>query len=208
VSPDWDDRVDRLASHLEDHEPGPGLRLRLPGGRPPRLSAVLAAFLPPATLVYTERGAGLSAHAGQVSFPGGKPNPGDAGLVEAALRETGEEVGVGASAWDILGRLTPVPTPTGFLIHPFVARWTGLGPLPEPSVQTDEVASIVLLPLEELGRPGVHRRVQREWEGQRLLSHEYHVPELALACGRHQPATRIWGATGRITHELLELARD
>jgi 8-oxo-dGTP pyrophosphatase MutT (NUDIX family) len=168
---------------------------------------VLLALLPPATLILTERGAGLSAHAGQISFPGGKPEDGDAGLLEAAQREAREEVGLEPSAFEALGTLTPVPTPTGFLIHPFVARWTGHGPRPRPSAQSDEVAAVVLAPLHELARPGVHRTRTYEWEGQRLLSHEYELPEFSAAEGEaSQPATRIWGATGRITRQLLQLS--
>lgn len=208
MSPAWDPRVDLLVRRLNALDPGPGLRLHLPGGRRPRPSAVLVPLLPPATLVLTERGAGLAHHAGQVSYPGGKLEESDAGLAEAAFRETEEEVGLERSGFELLGGLTPVPTPTGFLIHPFVARWSGRGDAPEPRATLGEVAAIILAPLDALARPGVHHARHREWQGQRLLSHEYELPELPLPGGRTQPATRIWGATGRITHQLLELARS
>lgn len=206
MSAPWSARVRALAERLSGFEPGPGLRLRLPGGREPRVSAVLAVLLPPDRLLYTLRDAGLSSHGGQISFPGGKPEPGDGSLVAAALRETREEVGLDAHDLEPLGRLTPVPTPTGFLIHPFVARWRGAEPA-RPAPRDGEVAALLPASLEELLSPGTHRLVRIPWRGQELESHEYRLEERELPEGGRRPASRIWGATGRMTRELLELAR-
>jgi 8-oxo-dGTP pyrophosphatase MutT (NUDIX family) len=204
VSLDWAPAVRRLLARLAVLEPGPGLRLRLPGGRRPTPAAVLVAIQAPDLVLYTRRSAGLAAHAGQVSFPGGKPEPGDAGLWEAAVREAGEEVGLDGRRLQPAGRLTPVPTPTGFLVHAFVA--TCAGPATPLRPCSGEVDEVLLASLSVLARPELHATRRLSWEGQELVSPEYRLPELPLPGGGRQGPVRIWGATGRLTRQLLQLA--
>ncbi|MDQ6692095.1 MAG: CoA pyrophosphatase, partial [Candidatus Dormibacteraeota bacterium] len=66
---------------------------------------------------------GLRHHSREIAFPGGKPEPGDAGLVGTALRETEEELGVNRSRLRVIGTLTPVPTATSrFTLNPVVVE--------------------------------------------------------------------------------------
>ena len=72
------------------------------------------------TLLLTQRSAHLPDHAGQISFPGGRVEPADRNIAEAALRETAEEVGLAADRIDILGELARYETVTGFSVTPVV----------------------------------------------------------------------------------------
>ncbi len=94
----------------------------------PKLSAVLIPVYRDADdvrIVLIERGAG-GMHGGQVALPGGKPEPGDASLLDTALREAEEETGLLRSQVTVLAALDPVDTRTsGFRVHPFLARVPG-----------------------------------------------------------------------------------
>jgi 8-oxo-dGTP pyrophosphatase MutT (NUDIX family) len=159
-----------------------------------RESAVLVPILsqPDAadSLLFTVRRADLPTHAGQISFPGGKRDPGDTDLAATAIRETSEELGIEPAAVEVLGLLDDVPTPTGFVITPVVARIAGPVEL-RPSVS--EVAAVFRCPLDELFRPECYRHEgTRSFLGVTYAMHEYHFEE-----------HRIWGATARIVHQLL-----
>jgi 8-oxo-dGTP pyrophosphatase MutT (NUDIX family) len=164
-----------------------------------RHAAVLALLVPGAGkadvgLVLIERALGLRAHAGQLAFPGGKPEPHDASLAHTALRETEEEVGLDRRVPELLGRLDPVPTPTGFMIVPFVA-WAPARWRPQPT--SPEVRKVFVAPLARLADPQVHRIAGfRAWRGHRYEMHEFAI---------HEPP--LWGATARMVWDLLERLR-
>src|SRR5258707_208294 len=72
-------------------------------------------------LIFTERRADLRSHAGEISFPGGRRDEGDADLAATALREAEEEIALDRSVVDLRGALPPTGTfATGYRIHPFV----------------------------------------------------------------------------------------
>ena len=166
-----------------------------------RHAAVVALLLPDGSarcddprLVLIERAETLRAHAGQLAFPGGKPEPHDGSLAHTALREAEEEVGLDRGATELIGRLDPVPTPTGFLIVPFVA-WAPPGWLPRPT--SPEVHQILTPTLSRLADPSIHRVAGvREWRGHRYEMHEFAI---------HDPP--LWGATARMVWDLLERLR-
>ncbi len=141
-------------------------------------------------LVLIERGHGLRTHAGQIAFPGGKPEPHDPHLLATALREADEEVGL-AGPVRSLGRLPPVPTPTGFWITPFVAvAPAGFSPTP----RTAEVRRVLCPALRDLADPERHRITGRyDWHGRGYDLHEFDI-------GTEPP---LWGATARMVWELL-----
>jgi 8-oxo-dGTP pyrophosphatase MutT (NUDIX family) len=139
-------------------------------------------------LVFTERRSDLRRHAGEVSFPGGRRDPGEE-LLETALREAEEEIGLDRERVEIAGGLPPVGTfVTGYKIHPFVGLIeAGLRFEPNPA----EVESVLIASLEELRAGYGKRRLVRR--GMPIKTDSYVVGE-AL----------IWGATARILGELLD----
>jgi 8-oxo-dGTP pyrophosphatase MutT (NUDIX family) len=127
---------------------------RLPGREgEPRSAAVLVPIVNrPAGLavLFTERSADLPDHAGQISFPGGRVEPGDLDVDAAALRETEEEIGLPRDRVAVLGRLADYETVTGYRVTPVVG-WVE----PPFSVKPDpvEVADVFEVPLAFLLEP-------------------------------------------------------
>ena len=159
----------------------------LMSARAPAEAAVLIGIVQRAQpmVLLTERTRHLSAHSGQVAFPGGKRDPEDADASATALREAQEEVGLDPALVEVLGSLPPYVTTTGFVVTPVV----GLVP-PEARYQPNpyEVADLFEVPLAFLLNPAHHQRHALERpEGRReWLSMPY----------QDGPVQRyIWGAT-------------
>src|SRR3954454_18398596 len=139
--------------------------------------------------IFTERRADLRRHAGEISFPGGRQDDGDADLVFTALREAEEEIGLPTDAVQILGALQPTPTTaTNYAVYPFVGRIEP-GHAWKPSAR--EVAQVLELSLDDL-RAGYGR--------QRLMRRGVPFRTDVYVVGDHL----IWGATARILGDLLD----
>ena len=139
--------------------------------------------------VFTERRADLRRHPGEISFPGGRRDDGDADLWSTALRESQEEIGLPPADVELLGALQPTPTfVTNYAIYPFVG-------LIEPGfawvLQEREVAQVLELPLAGV-RDGYDRR--------RLVRRGIPFRTDTYETGGHV----IWGATARIVADLLD----
>jgi 8-oxo-dGTP pyrophosphatase MutT (NUDIX family) len=176
-----------LAAHLD-----PDPRPRPAAGD--RLAAVLALLIgDQPSLLFTERAAALSRHAGEVSFPGGLQDPGDDGLAATALRETHEELGIAPAAITVLGALAPIHTfVSGILVTPFVAVLDATPPL---RVSEAEISRVLEVPVRTLAAAEEEREL-REAGGATWRGWWYPVPDAT-----------IWGATGYMVHELLQLVR-
>ncbi len=140
------------------------------------------------TILLTRRADTLRNHTGQISFPGGGRDAGDASFAATALREAQEEVGLDPATVEILGYLDDYPTLTGYRITPVVGLVTPpLVLAPDP----DEVAAVFELPLTEV--------LDRERFQLKSLSRgSVTVPFHELQYGEH----RIWGATAAILWQL------
>lgn len=146
------------------------------------------------TVLLTQRSAALRTHAGQISFPGGKIEDEDASPVEAALRETSEEIGLGEEVIDVVGALDPYVTRTGFRINPVVAFVTPPFDIkPDPS----EVAAVFEAPLSHLMTPGIRQRHHRKHEG--ITRYFYAMP---------YKEHYIWGATAGMLVNLVDVLMD
>jgi 8-oxo-dGTP pyrophosphatase MutT (NUDIX family) len=146
------------------------------------------------TVLLTKRTEHLSDHPGQISFPGGRVEPGDSDATATALREAQEEIGLAPERVDVLGHLPQYTTGTGFVITPIVALVHPGSPLqPDPT----EVAELFEVPLEFLMDPGNHRRHVVEIDGVRR---EYlSMPWLGPGGARRY---FIWGATAAMLRNL------
>ena len=141
-------------------------------------------------LIFTERRADLRRHAGEVSFPGGRREPGDADLAATALRETQEELGLAAEEVEVLGALAPVHTfVSSILIVPFVGLVTGD---PVFAHSEAEIAEVLAYPIDEL----TAAETTVEWPKDGHVYRGFAYPM--------RDGNTVWGATAGILHQLLE----
>ena len=142
-------------------------------------------------LIFTERRADLRRHAGEISFPGGRRDEGDADLRATALREAEEEIGLDPAQVEPGEALPAIKTfVTNYLVHPFVGYVPHPGELdlrPNPT----EVETVLTFSLELLREGYEMRRLVRR--GVPIHTPTYEVE-----------GQLIWGATARILADLLQ----
>ena len=139
--------------------------------------------------VFTKRREDLRRHPGEISFPGGRYDEGEASLQATALREAEEEIGLPADAVEIIGALQPTPTiATGSAVYRFVGL---LEPGHSWTPCAREVAEVIELPVTALLEGYARRRLIRR--GLPIRTDTYLVGEYL-----------IWGATARILSDLFD----
>jgi 8-oxo-dGTP pyrophosphatase MutT (NUDIX family) len=160
-----------------------------------RLAAVLAPLieLPEPALVFTRRAADLSRHAGEISFPGGLQDPGES-LRQTALREAREEIDLDPAAVEVVGALTPVHVRvSSILVVPFVGM---VASPPALTRSVSEIDEVLTFPVRRLAEVESAMELAREdgvvWKG---WAYELE-------------GSLIWGATGAMLHDLLEVLRE
>ncbi|MCB9520466.1 MAG: CoA pyrophosphatase [Myxococcales bacterium] len=162
-----------------------------------KAASVLALFWPDeddgVQLALTLRPASLSSHRGQISFPGGRIDDGDADAAAAALRETEEELGVPREDVRLVARLDDAWSVQGYLVTPFVG-WLDHAPTLRPSPA--EVARMIVADLERLMDPAIHR-VQEVTHGRERWHIHYFDYDGDV----------IWGLTGGVLAGLFGLLR-
>jgi 8-oxo-dGTP pyrophosphatase MutT (NUDIX family) len=149
-------------------------------------------------VLLTKRTAHLNKHAGQVSFPGGRIDPGDESAEHAALREADEEVGLAPRHVELIGRLEEYVTGTGYRVTPVLgllpdgAELHDLGLVPSPH----EVEAVFSLPLSVLLDPASPERRRSHFRG---AWREFWVWP--------HPEHYIWGATAAMLVHLAHRLR-
>lgn len=188
---------DPLAAQLKmAPRPRPTVRMPEASGEPRQGGVLIVLYEVSAEpyLVLTKRRDDLKSHAGQISFPGGRRENGEA-LQATAFREAHEEVGVHPAELDFLGRLSSLYIPpSDYEVHPFVA-WYKNG-RPTFTAQESEVAEILEVPLARLLNPDTRQEEPWEIRGFQLQVPFYHVY-----------GYKVWGATAMMLSEFLERLR-
>lgn len=163
----------------------------VPGTTELPMAAVLAALYPDGDeirLILTKRPMTMPTHAGHLAFPGGRPHVDDLGPVETALREAHEEVGLRPEDVEVIGFLPPVHTVEfSLFVVPVVGRLSGIPDLIPSEREVDRVLTPALSELVD------ESRWRHElWQGRRVWFYELEGESL-------------WGATARMTRDLLGL---
>jgi len=145
-------------------------------------------------LLFTKRADHLGEHPGQMSFPGGGRESVDDDMWATALREAEEEISLRGEEAEFVGRLDDIHTVTGYAVSPFVAR------VPDREYDPDEreVAEVAVLPLAGL-------LDHANYESERRDHPEYGE---SLVDFFHVDGYTVWGATGRILVQFLELVAE
>ncbi len=143
-------------------------------------------------ILFTRRTETVQYHKGQISFPGGAYEAADGTLLNTALRECAEEIGLAPEVVEVLGELDDTPTVTsGFIISPFVGVVREERPLTLHPPETEEILEIPVSAL--LDKDCLRPRVDVV-NGREITTYAYH-------CGSNV----IWGATARILGQFLEV---
>jgi 8-oxo-dGTP pyrophosphatase MutT (NUDIX family) len=179
--------ADKIAMVLRSHVP------KDLTGRPYKRAAVLMPIQEREDddyLILTQRAEQLNHHRGQVAFPGGRVDANDRGELEAALRESHEEIGIDPSHVRVLGRLDQVTAAADFLVTPFV----GIIPAPyEFRLNPIETAAVFAVPIAALLEPRAVKVADRlSLHGEPV----YHF---------YFDGWDIWGATARMIVQFLDL---
>ncbi|HEX8168984.1 MAG TPA: CoA pyrophosphatase [Thermoanaerobaculia bacterium] len=182
-----DATVDRLRVLLRDR---PAVEIHAPQHR--RACVLIPLIRTPTgwSILFTRRSENLAAHSGQIAFPGGSVEAGEA-LESAVVREAEEEVGIPPERVELIGRLDDVITHSGFLVAPFA------GVIHDPVhyvMQEAEVVEVFEVPVEALldvGNPEV-RSVP--FRNKRYPAYFYHYGDY-----------EIWGLTGRMLKAFLDV---
>ena len=181
---------DRIRQALLGHRP---IELPMEGYHPSAVMLLLYEERGVEHVLLQVRGARVEQHAGEISFPGGRHDPGDASLLHTALRETHEEIGVAPHELEIFGQLDDtIVVTSNHLMRPYVGAF--IGSPREFATAEAEVRALLRVPLEYLRTPDAHGEfvVDRRGEPELMPAYRY---------GEHM----IWGATYRVLNQFLAL---
>ena len=144
------------------------------------------------TFVVTLRPTYDGVHSGQISLPGGRYEKHDENLMQTALRETDEEIGVDQRKVSVIGKLTELYIPpSNYIVHPFIG-FTGSRPVFRP--QPEEVEQIIEIPVHELADD--KNRMEKEFDVRGI---HFKAPSFVIG------GNIIWGATAMILSEFKEI---
>lgn len=189
--PDWLRPLAELASSVGAERLSPRFPKVPDDARPAAVLMLFSDGEDGPELLLTERSSTMRSHPGQISFPGGKSDPGDADAAATALREAEEEVGLDPTTVDVFGVLpTMWLPPSNFAVTPVLAYWrepTVLGP-----VSDQEVVTVIHQPISELMDPANRFSIEHStgWRGP------------AFEIGMRVP---LWGFTAGVISRLFEV---
>lgn len=143
-------------------------------------------------ILFTKRTNGVAKHRGEISFPGGASEKGDMDLIDTAIREACEEIGLCRDAIDVIGVMEPVPTVSNYCVLPVVGivQWPS-----ELKLNPSEVEQVILIPVSWL-------REDEHW----------HFEEFHFASGKSKQVIHyndfhgehLWGITASLAQKITE----
>jgi 8-oxo-dGTP pyrophosphatase MutT (NUDIX family) len=165
---------------------------------PGRAAAVLFGFKtdPVAhdiNIVLTKRRDDLEHHPGEISFAGGGAEKHDQNLIETALRETHEEIGVAAQHIEVLGLMPPLQSVTGYRVAPVVAH---IDFTSDYTLDQQEVQQLLELPLKSFWKREHYHHVEMERHGKNHLVHFFQFDDEV-----------VWGMTAKMIVDLIEMVQ-
>jgi len=165
----------------------------------PRMAGVMALFFPDSQgqtrLLLILRKIYEGVHSGQIGFPGGKAEEGDRGILETALRETHEEVGVPPHAIEVIRELSEVYVPpSNFLVKPFMGLYQDPRPFVKEEGEVEEIVEVLLRDFMD--------------ESNRIVENltTSYAENISVPAYRLNGYT-VWGATAMMLGEIQELLR-
>lgn len=147
------------------------------------------------SLLFTLRSNSLDRHSGQVSFPGGIIEKDDNSSIETALRETREEIGVGRENIQVIGKLAPFNTATGYIVNPVVGVIDSLENIRRNEVEVERVFCIPLNWLCVQDHSRMEDFIANDGKTRKVRFFDLYEGEL------------LWGITAKITRDLLEIIK-
>lgn len=146
-------------------------------------------------IIFTKRATYDGHHSGQISFPGGKEEKLDNSLIETAIRETNEEIGIGLGTEEYLGKLTPLYIPvSNFIVHPFVFFHLYKNHI-EFSIDKQEVEYVILCELKNLLKKNLIKTTTLDIDNSYRITTPYYAIKKEI----------VWGATAMILSEFIEI---
>ena len=180
------DLKDRIRTALAAHVPIP----MAPGPVPAAVLLPLYLKEGGCHVLFTKRTEHLHHHRGEISFPGGVRHPEDLDLLETALRESREEVGIDPADVDVLGQLDDFYSIHDYRVTPYVGF---LPPDYRFNINPEEIERIIEAPLSHLRRPEIFRTEDWNWKGRQHPVHFYDYR-----------GDEIWGLTAAILKQFLD----
>jgi len=169
-------------------------------GSTPRKAGVMALFYPSTAnqtnLLLILRKTYKGVHSNQVAFPGGKAEKEDLNILETALRETKEEVGVAPKSIEVIRSITEVYIPpSNFLVHPFIGLYDEVGPFVKQESEVEKILEISLTDFLDDNKIGMQELTTS-------YSKKVTVPAFILN------GYTVWGATAMMLSEIKELLKQ
>ncbi|MFB6198793.1 MAG: CoA pyrophosphatase [Halobacteriaceae archaeon] len=146
------------------------------------------------SILFVKRSDNLGEHPGQMAFPGGSQEPSDEGILATAFREATEEIGLTRDESEVIGPLDPISTVSDYAVSPFVVEVPDRGYDPDGR----EIEEIAKIDVDAILTP-------RNYESERRSHPKYGT---SIVHFFHVDGYTVWGATGRILAQFLELAYD
>ncbi len=175
----------------------PGVRHHIKSKEKSRKAGVLILLYPKngeLNVAFIRRTEYNGPHSGQISFPGGKTEKEDSDIIQTALRESQEEIGINPNNVKIYGQLTPLHIPiSNFLVFPAIGYYQST---PEFKADPNEVKEIIEITLKDLLNP------------ENCTTKEFNYGDLSFSAPVYNPQNlTIWGATAMILSEFLEIIK-